>query len=76
MNKNNININNFGVIKDANIDIAPLNILIGPNSSGKSFIAKLIHCFSSHENTSMINPQQYYKNLSNENKKNMDTLLD
>ena len=72
MNKNNININNFGVIKDANIDIAPLNILIGPNSSGKSFIAKLIHCFSSHENTSMINPQQYYKNLSNENKKKFD----
>ena len=44
--KNNIKVNNFGIIKDANIDISPLTIFIGPNSSGKSFIAKLIHCFS------------------------------
>lgn len=44
--KNNIKVNNFGIIKDANIDISPLTIFIGPNSSGKSFIAKLIHYFS------------------------------
>ena len=42
----NIKVNNFGILKDADIDISPLTIFIGPNSSGKSFIAKLIHCFS------------------------------
>lgn len=42
----NIDINNFGIIKNANIDIAPLNIFIGSNSSGKSFAARLIHCFN------------------------------
>ena len=42
----NIHINNFGIINDANINIAPLTIFIGPNSSGKSFVAKLIHSFS------------------------------
>lgn len=43
----NIKINNFGIINDADIDIAPLNIFVEQNSSGKSFIARLIHCFSS-----------------------------
>lgn len=45
----NIEINNFGVIKNADIDIAPLNIFIGPNSSGKSFAARLIHCFNCND---------------------------
>lgn len=43
---NNIKVKNFGILKDADIDITPLTIFIGPNSSGKSFISKLIHCFS------------------------------
>lgn len=57
MNRNksyqsNININNFGVIGNADIDVVPLTVFIGPNSSGKSFIAKLIQCFSlPHEST-------------------------
>ena len=42
----NIEINNFGIVKNAAIDIAPLNIFIGSNNSGKSFLAKLIHCFN------------------------------
>ena len=46
MENSNININNFGIIKDADIDIAPLTVFIGPNSCGKSFAAKLIHCLS------------------------------
>lgn len=41
-----IHITDFGIINDADIDIAPLTIFIGPNSSGKSFTAKLIHSFS------------------------------
>lgn len=42
----NIKINNFGIIKYADIDISPFTVLIGPNSCGKSFAAKLIHCLS------------------------------
>lgn len=45
----NIEINNFGIIKNANMDIAPLNIFIGSNSSGKSFAARLIHCFNCND---------------------------
>lgn len=67
-----INIKNFGVIKKANINIKPLNILIGANSSGKSYVAKLIHCFNIKDNTNMINPSQYYKNLNDENKQIFD----
>ncbi len=40
---NNIKIKNFGPIKEANIDISPLTIFIGPNSSGKSYSALLTH---------------------------------
>ena len=42
----NIKIENFGVINQANLDIASLTVFIGPNSCGKSFAAKLIHCLS------------------------------
>lgn len=42
----NIKIENFGVVHHADIDLAPLTIFIGPNSSGKSFLAKLIHSFN------------------------------
>ena len=46
--KNNIKIKNFGPLKEADIDIAPLTIFVGSNSSGKSFSACLIH--------SLLNP--------------------
>ncbi len=46
-NIKNLKIENFGSIKQANIDISPLTIFIGPNSSGKSFIAQIIQCFNS-----------------------------
>lgn len=42
-----LKIENFGPIKQANIDMSPLTIFIGPNSSGKSFIAQIIQCFNS-----------------------------
>ena len=49
MKKHNsdITINNFGVIKKAEIDISPLTIFTGANNSGKSFTARLIHSFTS-----------------------------
>ena len=46
-NIKNLKIENFGSIKQANIDISPLTIFIGLNSSGKSFIAHIIQCFNS-----------------------------
>lgn len=45
----NIKLNNFGIIKNADIGISPLNIFIGSNSSGKSFAARLIHCFNCND---------------------------
>ena len=45
-NINTLKIENFGPIKQADIDILPLTIFIGPNSSGKSFIAQIIQCFN------------------------------
>jgi AAA15 family ATPase/GTPase len=43
---NKITIKNFVVIKEAEIDIKDINVIIGRQSSGKSLIAKLIYFFS------------------------------
>lgn len=53
--KNNIKIKNFGPIKKANIDIAPLTIFIGPNSSGKSYLSLLIHSILNSYNNLGLN---------------------
>ena len=42
-----IEINNFGPIEHASVEVAPLTILIGQQASGKSTIAKLIFFFKS-----------------------------
>lgn len=73
-NNSNIKISNFGAINKADIDIAPFTAFIGPNSSGKSFIAKLIQCFSlPHENSILEKGFTYSinssKNFNEENKK-------
>lgn len=44
---NKVSLKNFGILKNINIDIAPLTVFTGDNNSGKSFVAKLIHSFSS-----------------------------
>lgn len=38
-----IHIKNFGPITKGKIDMRPLTILIGPNNSGKSYVAMLVH---------------------------------
>ena len=38
-----LHIKNFGTISDANILLKPLTIFVGPNNSGKSYAAMLIH---------------------------------
>lgn len=52
---NNIKIKNFGPIKEADIDIAPLTIFIGPNSSGKSYLSLLIHSILNSYNNLGLN---------------------
>jgi predicted ATPase len=47
----NIKIQNFLVIKKADINIKKLNIIIGPQANGKSIVAKLLYFF---KNTSII----------------------
>jgi len=52
-----IKVNDFGPVKNADITIKPCTVFVGPNQSGKSFLAKLIYaiykanhdtCISSH----------------------------
>lgn len=48
-NKMNLKIRNFGPIKDVNINIRKLTLLIGPQASGKSVISKLYTIFNDLE---------------------------
>lgn len=45
MNQMNLEIKNFGAIKQANIELKKLNIIAGINGSGKSTSSKLLSCF-------------------------------
>lgn len=45
--KEHISVNNFLVIKKAEIDVKKINIIIGPQANGKSIIAKLLYFFNS-----------------------------
>lgn len=43
-----LNVENFGAIQQANIDLRPLTVFVGPNNTGKSYLATLIyalHCY-------------------------------
>lgn len=63
--KNNIlSLENFGPIKKAEINMAPLTIFIGPNSSGKSFSAALIHSLLNSFNMLGLNRYEYIRNKS------------
>lgn len=44
-NKFKLKINDLGPIKEANMGINQINIIGGPNASGKSFSSKLLFCF-------------------------------
>lgn len=43
----NVEIKNFGKIKEANIKISPFTVIAGSNSSGKSFVTKALYSFFS-----------------------------
>lgn len=59
-----IDIKNFGKIKDAKVNIRPFTIIAGPNSSGKSFVTKALYSFfntiSNDHITSLV-----YTNITN-----------
>lgn len=65
--KFNIEIENFGPIKSANINIKPLTVFVGPNNSGKSYFAILIHALTHYIKDSQyedIIPNAFWDNLS------------
>ena len=72
LNKHNFNIKieNFGPIKEVDLDICPLTVFMGPNNSGKSFAAKLIHCLSlnTEEDISEIGLKYVFDSLKENNK--------
>ncbi len=41
-----VNVKDFGPIAEANVDLRPLTVFIGPNNSGKSYLALAIYCLS------------------------------
>ena len=43
--KNTLRIENFGSIKEAEIEVAPLTVFVGPNNSGKTYASLAIHSF-------------------------------
>lgn len=43
--KFNLEINDFGIINEANIEINKINVVGGVNASGKSTASKLLYCF-------------------------------
>lgn len=45
-NVHRIVIKNFGPIKDVDMEVAGVNVLIGDNGTGKSYISKLIYMFN------------------------------
>ena len=42
-----IRISNFGGIKEMEMELKPINVIIGPQASGKSVTAKLLYFFKS-----------------------------
>lgn len=59
----NIKINNFGPIKKADLDIAPLTIFIGQNNSGKSYSSRLIHSLINPFDQSAGKPNKYANSI-------------
>ena len=43
--KNTLEIENFGPINEARIEVKPLTVFVGPNNSGKTYVSLAIHSF-------------------------------
>lgn len=55
----NIDIKNFGKIKNAKVNIRPFTVIAGPNSSGKSFVTKALYSFFNTINNDHITSLVY-----------------
>ena len=62
-------VKNFSVIDDIEIDVKKINILIGPQSTGKSLLAKLVYFFKT------INFKMYDSIINQEGKRKLDNRL-
>ena len=56
---NKIFIKNFGAIKQTEINVKPLTVFTGQNSSGKSFVARLIHALNTKRDINQIDITKY-----------------
>lgn len=43
-----LTVKNFSVIKEAELEFGKITVLIGPQSSGKSLLCKLVYFFEQH----------------------------
>ncbi|HLP46461.1 MAG TPA: AAA family ATPase [Candidatus Kapabacteria bacterium] len=68
--KEKIVIKNFSVLDDVYLEINKINILIGPQATGKSLIAKLIYFFKSYVITDMV-----FAIISNQERRKLDAVL-
>ena len=64
MDYNKLFVKHFGPIMQADIDVSPLTIFIGPNSSGKSYSALLIHSLLNSFNSLGHNQYDQIRNKS------------
>lgn len=61
--KLSIEAKNFGPVAEGNVDIKPLTIFIGPNNSGKSYIAMLISSILETLNPQIMSRDEYSRRL-------------
>lgn len=59
--KTNLHIRNFGKINSANIQLRPLTVIVGPNSSGKSLITKSLYSIFYSLSKNLIIPRSMEK---------------
>lgn len=55
----NIDIRNFGKIREAKLNIRPFTVIAGPNSSGKSFVTKALYSFFNTINNDHVTSLAY-----------------
>ena len=71
-----LHVKNFGPVSDANIHMKPLTILVGPDSSGKSYIAMLIHALiSSHNVMPEFHTRDHFSKLFSKLYEELDSVL-
>ncbi|MBW4072559.1 AAA family ATPase, partial [Acinetobacter baumannii] len=49
-----VEVKNFGKIRDARVNLAPFTVISGTNSSGKSFLSKALYTFFSTINKDYV----------------------